>query len=102
MEFEDKDGDGSIPKDKQQDSGGTLGLGPAERVPVHPVRGERQAAEKLQGPSGLNEAGIATGHATTQRAHDHLADYQQRIMDDAQHQRAQRTAGTSVPTVRGP
>ena len=66
------------------------------------MRGERQAAEKLQGPRGLNEAGIATGHARArQRAHDHLADYQQKIMDEAKHQRDRRTTGTSIPDVRG-
>ena len=37
-----------------------------------------------------------------QRAHDHLADYQQKIMDRAMdHQQDLRTAGTSVPGAGG-
>ena len=73
-----------------QYDGATPGTEPAARVPVHPVRGERQAAEKPQGPRGLNEAGIATGHARArQSAPDSLAEYQQTIMDEAKHQRDQ-------------
>ena len=57
MDLEEKDD----PNGTTQDIGGTLGLESAARVPVHPARGERQAAEKPQGPRGLNEAGSSTG-----------------------------------------
>ena len=62
------------------------------------IEDQRVAAPGSEPAASLPRGGGTPG---SDRPRDDLADYQQRVMDEAKHQRQVRTAETPVPTVRG-
>ena len=58
------------PIQPHRDDGTTPGAYEPAARPVHPVRGERQAAEKSRGPRGLKEMITATGIAAERTSID--------------------------------